>query len=107
MALHFTANEFSARLARLQQAMAQERLDAMLLFAQESMYWLTGYDTFGFCFYQTLLVTADGRMALLTRSALRRQEDEHLVAPLLSASSAIAAGSQPHRHPPLAMTRNG
>jgi hypothetical protein len=32
--------------------------------------------------------------ALLTRSALRRQEDEHLVAPLLSASSAIAAGSK-------------
>jgi Xaa-Pro dipeptidase len=73
MALHFGDDEFAARFARLQAAMAGQRLDAMLLFAQESMYWLTGYDTFGFCFYQTLLVTADGRMALLTRSADLRQ----------------------------------
>jgi Xaa-Pro dipeptidase len=73
MALHFTTDEFKARLGRLQAVMAERRLDAMLLFAQESMYWLTGYDTFGFCFYQTLVVTADGRMALLTRSADLRQ----------------------------------
>jgi Xaa-Pro dipeptidase len=37
------------------------------------MYWLTGYDTFGFCFFQCLVVTGDGRMALLTRSADLRQ----------------------------------
>jgi Xaa-Pro dipeptidase len=37
------------------------------------MYWLTGYDTFGFCFFQSLVVTSDGRMALLTRSADLRQ----------------------------------
>ena len=37
------------------------------------MYWATGYDTFGFCFFQCLVVTADGRMALLTRSADLRQ----------------------------------
>jgi Xaa-Pro dipeptidase len=53
--------------------MAEARLDGMLLFQQESMYWLTGYDTFGFCFFQCLAVTADGRMALLTRSADLRQ----------------------------------
>ena len=40
--------------------MKEEKLDAMLLFAQESMYWLTGYDTFGYCFFQTLVVKADG-----------------------------------------------
>jgi Xaa-Pro dipeptidase len=73
MALHFTADEFATRLARLQAGMAEAKVDGMLLFAQESMYWLTGYDTFGFCFYQTLLVTADGRAALLTRSADLRQ----------------------------------
>jgi len=44
-----------------------------LLFAQESMYWLTGYDTFGFCFFQCLVVKADGSMVLLTRSADLRQ----------------------------------
>jgi Xaa-Pro dipeptidase len=45
----------------------------MLLFAQESLYWLTGYDTFGFCFFQCLYFAADGRVALLTRSADLRQ----------------------------------
>ena len=71
--LHFTRDEYQRRLERLQAAMAERSLDAMLLFAQESMYWLTGYDTFGFCFFQSLIVRADGRMSLLTRSADLRQ----------------------------------
>ena len=73
MALHFTATEFATRRARLLAAMAERRLDGLLLFAQESHFWLTGYDTFGFCFLQCLYVAADGRMALLTRSADLRQ----------------------------------
>ncbi|NTF32556.1 M24 family metallopeptidase [Rhizobium skierniewicense] len=73
MALHFDAAEFEARRARLTEKMAEEKLDAILLFAQESMYWLTGYDTFGYCFFQTLVVKADGTMTLLTRSADLRQ----------------------------------
>jgi Xaa-Pro dipeptidase len=73
MALHFEAIEFGERLAKLAAKMQEEKLDAMLLFAQESMYWLTGYDTFGYCFFQTLVVKADGTMALLTRSADLRQ----------------------------------
>ncbi len=73
MALHFTDREFARRREALLAAMQAERLDALLLFQQESMYWLTGYDTFGFCFFQCLLVKGDGRMALLTRSADLRQ----------------------------------
>ena len=73
MALHFTPAEFDRRRRALLSAMQAARLDGMLLFQQESMYWLTGYDTFGFCFFQCLVVTADGRMALLTRSADLRQ----------------------------------
>mgnify|MGYP005806332411 CR=1 FL=1 len=73
MALHFSREEFTDRLNRLTARMKEDKLDAMLLFAQESMYWLTGYDTFGYCFFQSLLVTADGRMVLLTRSADLRQ----------------------------------
>ena len=73
MALHFEASEFGERLGRLTAKMQEEKLDAMLLFAQESMFWLTGYDTFGYCFFQTLVVKADGTMALLTRSADLRQ----------------------------------
>jgi Xaa-Pro dipeptidase len=53
--------------------MAERGLDGMLLFQQESMYYLTGYDTFGFCFFQCLYLGADGRLALLTRSADLRQ----------------------------------
>jgi Xaa-Pro dipeptidase len=73
MALHFERTEFDARRDRLMLEMADRKLDAILLFAQESMYWLTGYDTFGFCFFQSLVVKSDGSMVLLTRSADLRQ----------------------------------
>ncbi len=73
MTLHFEQEEFDWRMRRLRDAMQDENLDAMLLFAQESMFWLTGYDTFGFCFFQTLIVKSDGTMRLLTRSADLRQ----------------------------------
>ncbi|WP_395450514.1 M24 family metallopeptidase [Aminobacter sp. UC22_36] len=73
MALHFERTEFDARRDRLMIEMAEKKLDAVVLFAQESMYWLTGYDTFGFCFFQSLVVMADGSMTLLTRSADLRQ----------------------------------
>jgi Xaa-Pro dipeptidase len=73
MALHFERSEFDARRDRLMIEMADKKLDALLLFAQESMYWLTGYDTFGYCFFQTLVVKSDGSMTLLTRSADLRQ----------------------------------
>ncbi len=73
MALHFERTEFDARRDRLLLEMTERKLDAILLFAQESMYWLTGYDSFGFCFFQSLVVKSDGSMALLTRSADLRQ----------------------------------
>jgi Xaa-Pro dipeptidase len=73
MALHFERSEFDARRDRLVIEMAEKKLDAILMFAQESMYWLTGYDTFGFCFFQCLVMKADGSMVLLTRSADLRQ----------------------------------
>ncbi|MEX3011991.1 M24 family metallopeptidase [Hoeflea sp. TYP-13] len=73
MAQHFDREEYNWRMRRLLDAMQDNELDAMLLFAQESMYWLTGYDTFGFCFFQTLVVKSDGSMNLLTRSADLRQ----------------------------------
>ena len=73
MALHFDTIEFAERKSKLLEAMARDKLDALFLFAQESMFWLTGYDTFGFCFFQCLVLKADGRTALLTRSADLRQ----------------------------------
>ena len=73
MALHFDEQEFEDRKERLLAEMKAAKLDAMLLFAQESMYWLTGYDTFGFCFFQCMIVEKSGDIALMTRSADLRQ----------------------------------
>lgn len=71
--LHFSDAEFAERLARTRAAMAVRGLDAILLFAPESQFWLTGYDTFGYCFFQCLVVPADREPVLLTRSADYRQ----------------------------------
>ncbi len=73
MSLHFERSEYAARMKKLLARMKSNNLDAMLLFAQESMYWLSGYDTFGFCFFQCLVVRADGEMVLLTRAPDLRQ----------------------------------
>ena len=73
MALHFELEEFEARRTRVLEEMARRKLDALLFFAPESHYWLTGYDTFGYCFFQCLVVKLDGSMTLLTRSADLRQ----------------------------------
>ena len=73
MALHFTAEEFQARKDQVLARMGERKLDAMLLFAPESHYWLTGYDTFGYCFFQCLVLKSDGALTLLTRSADLRQ----------------------------------
>lgn len=71
--LHFSDAEFAERLTHTRAAMAIQGLDALLLFAPESQFWLTGYDTFGYCFFQCLVVPADREPVLLTRSADFRQ----------------------------------
>ncbi len=71
--LPFSVGEFEGRQAKLRRVLDDRGLDGLLLFRQESMYWLTGYETFGFCFFQCLYFGADGRMCLLTRSADLRQ----------------------------------
>lgn len=73
MALHFTVEELAGRRQRTCAAMAADGLDGMLLFRQESMYYLTGYDTFGYVFFQCLYLGADGKMTLLTRAPDLRQ----------------------------------
>src|SRR5689334_22221210 len=73
MALHFTREEFAARQKRACQEMTKASLDGLLLFRQESMYYLTGYDTSGYSMFQGMYLGADGALALLTRSADQRQ----------------------------------
>jgi Xaa-Pro dipeptidase len=67
MALHFTREELADRRKRAVELMVKRGLDGLLMFRQESMYYLTGYDTFGYVFFQCLCLGADGRLMLLTR----------------------------------------
>jgi Xaa-Pro dipeptidase len=73
MALHFTEAELAERRRRTIEAMQKRGLDGLLIFRQESMYYLTGYDTFGYVFFQCLYLGADGRLMLLTRAPDLRQ----------------------------------
>ncbi len=68
MALHFGRSEFDARVAVERAALRKADLAAILLFAQESHFYLTGFDTSGFVFFQCVVVTADETpITLLTR----------------------------------------
>ena len=75
MSLHFTAEELTERRARACRAMAEQGLDGLLMFRQESMFYLTGYDTFGYVFFQCLYLGQDGRLMLLTRAPDRLQAE--------------------------------
>ena len=68
MALHFERREFEERMARARAALREDDLAALLIFAQESHYYLTGFDSAGFVFFQCAILTADDRpITLLTR----------------------------------------
>ena len=73
MSIHFTKEEFAERKAKAIKELKSNGLEALLMFRQESMYWLTGYDTFGFVFFQCLVLTAKGDLVLLTRAPDLRQ----------------------------------
>ncbi len=73
MAMHFTPEEFEQRQSRILERIAENNLDGLLMFRQESMYYLTGYDTFGYVFFQCLYLNGDGRMTLITRAPDLRQ----------------------------------
>ena len=73
MALHFSKEEFSSRRKKVLTLMKDQKLDALLMFKQESMYWLTGYDTFSYVFFQSLILDKSGNLILLTRAPDLRQ----------------------------------
>ena len=73
MAIHFTRDEFAERKQKTLALMQKSGIDALLMFRQESMFWLTGYDTFGFCFFQCLVLDSNGDITLITRAPDLRQ----------------------------------
>ena len=73
MAIHFTQEEFLERKSKVIKKLKEQNLDGLLMFRQESMYWLTGYDTFGYVYFQCLVLTSKGDLILLTRVPDLRQ----------------------------------
>ena len=73
MAVHFSKEEFAERQYRAIEQLKNQQLDGLLMFRQESMYYLSGYDSFGYVFFQCLYLGTDGRLMLLTRQPDLRQ----------------------------------
>jgi Xaa-Pro dipeptidase len=67
--IHFDRAEFAARQARAREAIAAARLDGLLIFKIEDMYWLTGYDSLGFVIFDNMFVGVDGALTHVSRSA--------------------------------------
>jgi len=68
MALHFEPEEFDQRVVNARKSLEESGLSAILIFAQESHYYLTGYDTSGYVFFQCAVLTTDDQpLTLLTR----------------------------------------
>lgn len=66
--LHFSRDEYEGRIARARKALADRGFAALLIFAPESHFYLTGYDSTGFVYFQCAVLTADGQpITLLTR----------------------------------------
>jgi Xaa-Pro dipeptidase len=72
-ALYFSEEEFAERRNRVQELMRRENLDGFLMTKQESLYYLTGFDTFGYVFFQAMYFHTDGSMRLITRIPDLRQ----------------------------------
>src|SRR5712671_1249911 len=74
MALHFERAEYLSRIERARAKLRERNLAALLIFAQESHYYLSGFDTSGFVFFQCAVLTADETpITLLTRLPDREQ----------------------------------
>jgi Xaa-Pro dipeptidase len=76
MPLHFQRSEFDNRKTKAVASLKDRGLDTILLFAPESHFWLSGYDTFGFALFQCMVLTESGDIHLLTRAPDLRQAQQ-------------------------------
>ena len=67
--IHFSREEFAERQERVRKNMSEQGLDGLLLFKIEDIYWLTGYDSDGFCIFGTMFIGTDGQLTQLVRPA--------------------------------------
>ena len=73
MPVHFSITEMTERRTAAARSLVNAGVDALLVFKQESMYYLTGYDTFGLNLFQCMILDANGNTHLLTRLPDLRQ----------------------------------
>jgi ectoine hydrolase len=59
-ALHFSRDEYAARIAKTREAMAAKGIELMICSDPSNMAWLTGYDGWSFYVHQCVLLALDG-----------------------------------------------
>jgi Xaa-Pro dipeptidase len=72
--IHFARQEFEGRIASARALLRQRGLSALLIFAPESHYYLSGFDTTGFVYFQCgVLTVEDTPITVLTRRPDQQQ----------------------------------
>lgn len=69
--LPFAPSVYEARLALIQEKIAERGLAGVLLFDPENTFWLTGYQTIGYFTFQTVFVPLQGRPVVISRTVNR------------------------------------
>ena len=64
---YFSLEEYSDRLSSLRKRMQEKQVDVMMIHTPENLCYLTGYQTPGYYWYQTLIVPMDGEPVFITR----------------------------------------
>jgi len=67
--IHFSREEFSERQKKTRKLLQELELDGLLIFKIEDMYWLTGYESDGFCIFGSMFIGTDGALTHLARPA--------------------------------------
>ena len=74
---YFTLEEYQGRLDALRARMEAKGVDCMMVHTPENLCYLTGYQTPGYYWYQTLIVPMDREPVFITR-LLENSNVEHL-----------------------------
>ena len=67
--IHFSREEFSQRQKKTRILLQELELDGLLIFKIEDMYWLTGYESDGFCIFGSMFIGTNGALTHLARPA--------------------------------------
>ncbi len=66
---HFSQTEFEERQERVRNRLRQLKLDGILLFKIEDMFWLCGYESDGFCIFGCMFIGVNGELTHLASPA--------------------------------------